>query len=949
MRITVQESPLELSFQVVATRRVKKRRHPQQSVLSNTQQLPIDSSRFPPPQPSSSDCDDVHEPPEKITKMENSNEESERRSSFREQSDISRSSHHMTPLSPEDHHGRPPTPPETPESQQHHQMHHDAKCEEGSSSEEQCDDEAHFGSASTHVDSNDGEDEDENLMGDQDSEAPLEVDTSHETEPELEIETETDDTHNKEEDLYSEEAEAAGDDFEPTSNEEHVPVDDSNASTDPDTGTNVSENDDSVDVKPPRRVRRNVVVQAGGQDGSCAFSDSDVDEPMDEVGALDLSDHARSVREARARGSLDLSRGQGTQTMLSITQSKTSKKKHKNNQASPASQSNWTHNQPSHAATFHDLLTLSQAAVIQLALVQARAQEEAKKSMEASKLGKLRETADTLSFVNGSGDTLTISAINSSDSGSKSATETQLAKTQGGHEGKSSGGGSSQKLSAEEHRAVTNTIIISRAGKHGTLKSKLNKSPTHKSSASNNPIRVPSTNSSSNASHLGGGATQLSNGLNSKGIAKSSLPVVTSSGLMLTAVSTPQTTPQSSTKVSLPASKQSIPSSNIKSTGGSQSFLKASSSVSISSTSTASSSGKLSSSISSSYIPKVTSSSSSASIKPSNDKDHKNISSTKSSASCSTKQTPSSTCQGSSINRSSASKPALIHPSSKQSQMPGAAHAGQTNAGTKSLQSSTSTKISHVRESGKSSQSNEQSKHATISISKSTVSNGNGFMQNKALCNGGSSSKSTNASNKSSTNGLCSLADPSKKNISSSSSSSSTSSTSTSSSSSTTASSSSSSSSSSSPSSSSSSSSSFTSSLISSSSSSSLSGSHSLPPMRSSTLSTSSSRTSLITPYRSLLSCVTTTNGISSPHVGLRTSTTNSAPVRATNSSVRQIPNPSLLHQQSESRLNGGRLTGVLGRLSNSSTGLSRIESLTRSLHEKAAGAAAAAVNTAAR
>ena len=418
----MQESPLELSFQVIATRKVKKRRHIQQTVVNNgSPEVAIDtipSSRGKkPPEPSSSgDGDDIGEPPEKVAKMENNSidETHEGTSDYRKfNPDRSRvlishqSPSHITPLSPEDHHGRPPTPPETPEGHQHILMQtpttEETKCEE-MSSEELYEEDNNIGELQPQSDEADDEDAG---IGDQDSEAPLEVDTSHETEPELEIEMEQDEkcTKNDVDNINRLESTNSVEDVDNFQGQKEIEGESRiESSTDQEI--------DQQETK-PRRIRRNVVVQAG-QDGSCAFSDSDSDEAIDESGALDLSDHARNVREARAKEGGDISRGQGTQTILSITQSKTSKRKNKlqtqNNVSPPVTNTatSWPQANPTHAAAFHDLLTLSQAAVLQIALV--RAQEEHKKSLQAAALSKMSETSDSLSFVNGSGDTLTISA-----------------------------------------------------------------------------------------------------------------------------------------------------------------------------------------------------------------------------------------------------------------------------------------------------------------------------------------------------------------------------------------------------------------------------------------------------------------------------------------------------------------------------------------------------------
>ena len=470
---------MELSFQVIATRKVKKRRLSSHGVTNNNNNNNNNDSNshpakeesnisfpsnLPPPEPPAPD--DIKEPPEKIAKMESSfdgdgelrNSHHERRVSY----GVKRELNHLTPLSPEDHHGRPPTPPETPESHQHIMV--PTKCENIDDGSEIS------GSSGITLDPNlitpsedtfDDEDDEHNI-GDQDSEAPLEVDTSHETEPELEIELdhEDDDSRRQSEcqnEVFAEQEEK----YESISQDEN-----SEETIEENIHTQESEIEESEDVKPPRRIRRNVVVQAG-QDGSCAFSDSD-NEATDASGALDLSDHAQRVREARAREGGDISRVQGTQTILSVTQSKTPKKKNKLIQQQNLGASNW---QQGSAAT-----QAAAFALLQLALVQAKAQE-AKKSPNPVNYSKAKEASDSLSIIHDSGHSLTISPVN----GNAHATKAETVKFAGNKSPKSS----SQKNGAQnsgDERAVTNTLTISRAGKDGTLKSKLNKSPVHRTS-----------------------------------------------------------------------------------------------------------------------------------------------------------------------------------------------------------------------------------------------------------------------------------------------------------------------------------------------------------------------------------------------------------------------------------------------------------------------------------
>lgn len=1098
----MQESPLELSFQVVATRRVKKRRRVTQTVLNNdTSEVAVGSSsppKLPPPQPPS-EADDIREPPEKIAKMEKGNEEAcaDENTTGSEQDrcsgDVSRAVHpHLTPLSPEDHHGRPPTPPETPESHQHINMHNismeETKCEDLSADENNADEDCN----SMDMDSNaitpsdDVPDDDEATMADQDSEAPLEVDTSHETEPELEIEIETDDGAVKESEQHS-----LTESPSESCNEQHdiIEVDEpSFDATDVESSgehnfQNESDNEELGDVKPIRRVRRNVEIQAG-QNSSCAFSDTDGEEATDESGALDLSDHARSVREARARSGIDLSRGQGTQTMLSITQSKTSKRKNKgsngntNNTTANVQTSvgqgslSWPPSNQTHAATFHDLLTLSQAAVLQIALVQARAQEEAQKSMNSSKIGaKLNDAQDTLSFINGSGDTLTISAINTnninssitdSDSSCDNVSRTTHAKTVNGTVGSKVLRSVSMDSSSAEQRATTNTITISRAGKHGTLKSKLNKSPIHKSSApGNNTLKIPtlanhtskspdgrskSVEKETGSDRTGDPIFKITNQklsecfrqqMNSK-LKQNSTKVTLNKQTLSPTVSPTSTMDKSLTSstninttltynikpsVQNPASKQAqlkepkhpqiTFSKSIHSHVSTQPTSKDTQPTSKDSTPPSSKSAqpafsclektqlspvsKVSQSdvlmplvransrpaqqksmlcrpsIQNSFSKPIQSpvskpttlcllskASSNGSYPTSN-----SISSSQSkltssySESSSTKSSPSTLT---SLTSSSSDVPRLrVTPPSK---INAKLAASSCNGGTKSSSPSivpSSTQPSSLSLSPKYSSSGPSiqtlsknfncsngktsapvtitpissaspaniSKPAQLNIPRSTLSNGNGLLHTttKNILNGNNLYKSLSSYNQNSIfscNNILTNSFNSKTGLSSCNNALSSQNTI-----------------------------SFTPLRTPNLSSASINNGRAL----SSLLSSSNSSMSL---SNSIINSISNSMNTCMP---LRTNTTNSAPVRATNSSVRQIPNPSLLHQQSESRLNGGassgvtslagaRLGSVLNRLgtgSNSSAGISRIESLTRTLHEKAAGAAAAAINTAAR
>ena len=1080
---------------MVATRRVKKRRHVKQTVLNNdASEVPVHSSpRLPPPtQPPPTDTDDIREPPEKVAKMEKGSEESDQKNNERDHGNVSRNVHsHMTPLSPEDHHGRPPTPPETPENHQHIHMHNismeETKCEDMSGEEDDINMEVDTNAITP---SDDTIEDDETMMGDQDSEAPLEVDTSHETEPELEIEVETNDrtvkeseqhclTDDSQNDLCSEENGDEIDVDEPLNDSCDV----ADQSPCEHTFDNETDTEDSVDVKPIRRVRRNVVIQAS-QDGSCAFSDTD-EEPMDESGALDLSDHARSVREARARGGIDLSRVQGTQTMLSITQSKTPKKKNKSNNSSACggtqsgSPLNWPPSNPTHAATFHDLLTLSQAAVLQLAIVQRRAQEEAKKSIHANSTGNMNDTSDTLSFINGSGDTLTISAINNNknedgenDDEAPISSDSEIVNGSVGNGGKVLRS-TSLEANYSEEQAVSNTITISRAGKHGTLKSKLNKSPLHKSSAHTDNLKIPIVTNPSNKINNGRSKSvekdngsertgdpifkitnqklsecyrqQMNNKLkhnnnkapstknclspgSSQSNTKETSLLSTSKTLQLSTSKSSQSSVQKplSSNVSRQSQSSKSPNSTIspKTTNTPifkkqqepssskqhlssqsnidsqlfQSSVKKLSSTSVSSstnvslpktpvfsgsrteamvltpssvtkTSAASCSRTLATSTATTSRTQSMSTSTtirnhqSSNIAPLS-RNHVNSASAISSTTSVTKmQTPSiskpQSTGGTTAYRTqapSAPRPqATTVPSISRTQtisntnntpkppassngVPKSTNPISTLALSAKYSQKTGTTTSCFSKSTILSPSQfptpvtitpiaSPSSHvniprpAPLNIPRSIYSNISG-LNSKGMTNGVNQYKSVSNFNRCSsysTNSLINSINNSKTNISS------------------------------------------TNKINSLSSHNTIS----FTALRTPSMSTSIGR-SLATPIRSVLSsngnggggsnsCSSSINssGVGSSNTALRTNTTNSAPVRATNSSVRQIPNPSLLHQQSESRLTGGtRLGSVLSRLGTggaTSSGISRIESLTRTLHEKAAGAAAAAINTAAR
>lgn len=436
------------------------------------------------------------------------------------------------------------------------------------------------------------------LIVDHDSETPLEVDTSHETEPEGEGEGD-----GEQEGEQNGEGEKGGDNrgdsgvdgetdigkhcrddeqedsaIDVTENSASEPMD----SDDKDTDLNVSTESTEMEAEEQHEsttTTREVQTDEGpinlsqGCRGDknlrkdCyVFTDNEEDEEdcgeqeeeRDEMGALDLSRHARSVREARTqRESLESppsdggtkgenrnARGQGTQTILSITQSKKSKKLKQQSasttgSATPTAQTasivapitrppmplDWacsplvpTPVSPQ-AVGFHDLMTLSHAAVqLQLmahhaqaqaqAQAQARAQAEVHARAQAQVLKSLKST-ESLSFVNGSGDTLTISPITTSSTEVKSKTTYSKAVTKSHHTPKTVNGNSySKNFSHKSHHTHKSSSSISSpnnkvtsAINHGSIRTTIPKSALAAS------LKIPNVSSVSSKTN---GTTSLS-------------------------------------------------------------------------------------------------------------------------------------------------------------------------------------------------------------------------------------------------------------------------------------------------------------------------------------------------------------------------------------------------------------------------------------------------------
>ena len=168
------------------------------------------------------------------------------------------------------------------------------------------------------------------------------------------------------------------------------------------------DNNSNIDKKRRKKSKRDILIQAGKK--NCTKHISNDEDSVGETRALDLSNHARHVRETREKSNTDLTAGKSTQTILSVTQSKTSKKNLKNvhdnlSNKSASSIKCMSNESPG----LHELLTLSQAAI-------AIAQAQGKKDQQIQKSTKLKqtnieETPNTLNIINESGDTLTISAI----------------------------------------------------------------------------------------------------------------------------------------------------------------------------------------------------------------------------------------------------------------------------------------------------------------------------------------------------------------------------------------------------------------------------------------------------------------------------------------------------------------------------------------------------------
>ena len=601
---------MDLSFQVVATRKVRKRRQlsATPSVSGDTEDVPVVSNSISPP---------AEEPPEKVAKMEESPCSDTANVILTED---------QTPMDT-----RPPTPPETPEGGQDREgeqfpiegqtvtdpqgddndnatdgeapileeqpeaentteeeapelqaevpltIQENGLSEENSQrSKEVSDDrdgDQHHMEASEDFDTSK---ESNDLIVDHDSETPLEVDTSHETEPEGEGEGDGDGDGDGNHDRESnrdggKDSDNSGDNAVDgdTDTGKHCRDDDQEDSAidvtetsasepmdsdDKDTDLNVSAESTELEVEehsPSGTTTREVQTDEGplnlSQGGrgdknfrkDCyVFTDNEDDEDdcgeqeeeHDEVGALDLSRHARSVREARTqRESLESppgdgsegagengnARGQGTQTILSITQSKKSKKLKQPSTSStgaatptvqtgsivspiarPPMPIDWACPSlvptPVNPQAFNDLMTLSHAAVqLQLmahhAQAQAQAQAQARAQavevharVQAEALKTLK--SESLSFVNGSGDTLTISPITTTSQDGKTKTMYSKAVTKSHHTPKTVNGNSySKNMNNKSHNTSKSggsisSSRISTAMSHGNIRTAIPKS-----------------------------------------------------------------------------------------------------------------------------------------------------------------------------------------------------------------------------------------------------------------------------------------------------------------------------------------------------------------------------------------------------------------------------------------------------------------------------------------
>ncbi|KAK8404860.1 hypothetical protein O3P69_001454 [Scylla paramamosain] len=603
------ESPMELSFQVVATRKVRKRRQVSAtpSVSGDKEEIPVlSNSTAPPPE----------EPPEKVARIEAPCPDTANVMLTEGQTSMDTS---------------PPTPPETPEGGQdreseqfpvegqtvtdpqgdenenttdgeaptlqqqpeaEHTMEEEAPelqaevpltVQENGLPEEntqQCKEEVNGEDAEKHnmeaSEDFDTSKESNDLIVDHDSETPLEVDTSHETEPDGEGEGDGDGDGEQDGDsnrgggkdndnsgnhavdgetngkhCRDDEQEDSAIDVTETSASE--PMD----SDDKDTDLNVSTESNELEVEEHSEggtTTREVQTDEGPLNLSqgcrgdknfrkdCyVFTDNeddeedcgDQEEEHDEVGALDLSRHARSVREARTqRESLESppgdgsgkgenrnARGQGTQTILSITQSKKSKKLKQpsassTGAATPSVQTasivapitrppmplDWacsslvpTPVNPQ-AVAFNDLMTLSHAAV-QLQLMahhaQAQAQAQAQARAQAAEVHaraqaevlKSLKSTESLSFVNGSGDTLTISPITATSPDIKSKTTYSKAVTKSHHTPKTVNGNTySKNMNNKSHNtsksggSISSSRVSSAAINHGSIRTTISKS-----------------------------------------------------------------------------------------------------------------------------------------------------------------------------------------------------------------------------------------------------------------------------------------------------------------------------------------------------------------------------------------------------------------------------------------------------------------------------------------
>ena len=797
---------------------------------------------------------ELREPPHKIAKIERFSDDDFKRNGI---------TSNFTPMSPDNHHQRPPTPPETPEGQQNSLLNNivieDAKLEEIPIQEDYEQSHKNMMNIDHNSDEDIDDDDDESMtIYQEDSESPLEVDTSHDTEMELDVENDESDPKQ----LFNDRGSSV------------KIFKDNNIIT----SHNKSECNNRLKYETDMqdsKVKRNTNVQVG-QIYSSSFPDSDTYEDKEQTGALDLSSHARNVREARDKNDSEQNVGKVTEDITSITQNTLSKNEQKTSNDETNLMDNnitWPQSIANYSSNFHDLLTLSQAAVLQIAIAQTKSKEVHNKNNKLK--DNKKENDDTLNITNDSGDTLTISAIKQK-----------------------------QLKSNDRERSVknrSNTITIQRTGKE-ERKPKLNKSVSH------NPTQF-TTKSDSKISSQRSKSTEKDDErtgdpifkITSKKLSECFRQQMTNK-MKQNSSQNEITDSQMTKNVNGQMPKSSPQCTNLNKTPydsklGTQSDIKCTSNM-FSSTSITVGNRDESIPCKSSKPLKKSLCAKSNNCSNGITNNHINTHSNKSER------------NGNAINFPN-TKPLkisnkVISPISNSDSFKSKTTNGNNSKGSnttsfeytnmnlmKKMPSVTIKPVSQLM--------SEHFVSKKDSIKKDTSQNHvNSRKYDEKMSAFDKLKQSSLSTNEKSDkiNNIFKQLSFSNGSITSSCS-------------------------------------------ISPSSSSLITG---IP------LTTSSKNSSSIFPLRqpSLSSTISkplnipTFNGLTSKP---RTSSTNSSSVRGTNSSVRQIPNPSFLHHQSETRLMGGRLESVLGRLSNSSTGMSRLESVTRSLHEKAA----AAINTAAR